>query len=160
MIILRITGTGTLSDLRKFEWIKKLKAELGFLFYSAFWVWLDSVEKLGSSWLSEKWIFNLSFSLSYSFFRVIRRQSALFVTSRWEPVDGGEVSGAGVCLYSPQETLAFVFNAHLFLNYIELYLFLEQSVGSRMDPDPQRKKWTKKEKEKKKFPTCFEDFRF
>jgi hypothetical protein len=29
-----------------------------------------------------------------------------------------------------------------------------------MDPDPERKKFTEKDKEMKKLPTCFEDFRF
>jgi hypothetical protein len=75
-------------------------------------------------------------------------------------VDGGAFGWAGVCLYSPQATLAFVFKAHLFFNYNELYLFLEQNVVSGMDPDPERKKLTEKDKEMKKLPTCFEDWRF
>jgi hypothetical protein len=41
-----------------------------------------------------------------------------------------------------------------FFYYIELYLFLEQSVGSGMDPDPE-KKLTKKDKEMKKKANMF-----
>ncbi len=51
-----------------------------------------------------------------------------------------EVRLAGLEFASTLLRQSWRFKAHLFFNFIELYLFLEQSVGSGMDPDPGRKK--------------------